>query len=90
MLIRIGIMPFVLGVILIASIVICKYISSPLIFLLVIIIVSILYQRDTNKKNNIKPSFEDVLVNLSKFIIIAGISGYIVVRIIGIFLPGFN
>ena len=83
-------MPFILGIIIIVSIVICKYIHYPVIFLLTIIIACTLYQKDTNKKNNIKANFEDTLINLSKFVIITGISGYIVVRIVGIFFTGFN
>ena len=85
-----GIMPFILGIIVIASIIICKYINNPGIFLLIIIVVCILYQIDTNKKNNIKANFEDTLINLSKFVIITGISGYIVVKIVGIFFTGFD
>ena len=85
-----GNMPFILGIIVIASIIMCKYINSPLIFLLIVIVVCILYQIDTNKKNNIKANFEDTLINLSKFVIITGISGYIVVKIVGIFFTGFD
>jgi hypothetical protein len=58
--------------------------------LLTIILVSIFYQRDTNRKNNKTDNFEETLINLSKFVIVAGILGYIVVRIVGLFLPGFD
>ncbi len=86
----ITIMPSVLGIIVITSIVLCKYFNSPKIFLLTIILVSIFYQRDTNRKNNKTDNFEETLINISKFIIVAGILGYIVVRIVGLFLPGFD
>jgi hypothetical protein len=85
-----GITPVILGVIIIASVAICKYFNTPMTFLLIITIVCILYQLDTNRKNNISANFEDTLVNLSRFIIVTGISGYIVVRIVGIFVTGFN
>lgn len=87
-------MPFILGIIIIVTIVICKYINrpliSPLILLLIIAIVCTLYQLDTNKKSNIKANYEDILINLSKFVIITGVSGYIVIRIVGIFFSGFD
>jgi hypothetical protein len=57
---------------------------------LVIILVSIYYQRDTKRKNNKVDNFEETLINISKFIIVSGILGYIVVRIVGLFLPGFD
>ena len=58
--------------------------------MLIIILISIYYQRDTNRKNNKADNFEETLINVSKFIIVAGILGYIVVRIVGFFLPGFD
>lgn len=82
--------PSLLGIIVIISIIIGKYFNSPTIFLLTIILVSIFYQRDTNRKNNKTDNFEETLINLSKFVIVAGILGYIVVRIVGLFLPGFD
>jgi prolipoprotein diacylglyceryltransferase len=85
----IAITPFLLSAIVIVSLVICKYFHSSGIFLLVVILASIFYQRDTNKKNNKRDNFEDILINVSKFIIITGILGYLVVRIVGLFLPGF-
>jgi hypothetical protein len=51
---------------------------------------TIFYQTDTNKKYNRTYNFEDTLINISKFIIISGILGYLVVTIVGLFLPGFN
>jgi hypothetical protein len=83
----IAIIPYFLGIIVIVSIVIGKYFHSSGIFLLIIILASIFYQIDTNKKNNKKYNFEETLINVGKFIIVAGILGYIIVRIIGIFLP---
>jgi hypothetical protein len=76
-----------LGSIVIISIVACKYFHSPKIFLLIIILTSIYYQIDTNKNNNKTYNFEETLINVSKFIIIVGILGYGVVRIIGLFFP---
>jgi|WetSurMetagenome_2_1015567.scaffolds.fasta_scaffold264791_1 hypothetical protein len=82
--------PSVLGIIVIAAILLCKYYNSPKIFLLVVILASVFYQRDTNKRNNKTDNFEETLINVSKFIILAGILGYIVVRIVGLFLPGLD
>lgn len=79
--------PFFLAITVISSIVICKYYNVPSIFFLIVILASIFYQIDTNKKNGKKSNFEDTLINVSKFIIITGISGYILVRILGLFLP---
>ncbi len=85
-----ALVPSVLGIIVITTIVLCKYFNTPVIFLLIVILASIFYQRDTNKKNNKTDNFEETLINVSKFIIVAGILGYIVVRIVGLFLPGFD
>jgi hypothetical protein len=82
--------PSLLGIIVIITIIICKYSNSPKIYLLTIILVSIFYQRDTNRKNNKTDNFEETLINVSKFIIVSGIFGYIIVRIVGVFLPGFD
>ena len=76
-----------LGGIVVISLVVCKYFHSPRIFLLIIILTSIYYQRYTNKNNNKTYNIEKILINISKFIIIAGILGYGVVRIIGLFFP---
>lgn len=51
---------------------------------------SIFYQVDTNKKSEQIYHFEETLINVSKFIIISGISGYVIVRIVGLFLSGFD
>jgi len=61
----------------------------PKIFLLIIIIASILYQIDF-KKNNKNSNYEETLINLSRFIIISGIFGYVSVRIVGLFVNKFN
>lgn len=82
--------PSVLGIIVIAAIILCKYFNSPKIFLLVVILTSIFYQKYTNRKKDKADNFEETLINLSKFIIVTGILGYIVVRIVGLFLPGFD
>jgi len=82
--------PYILGIIVVISIIICKYFNTPIIFLVSIILVSIYYQRYTNKINNKADNFEETLINVSKFIIVSGILGYIVVRIVGLFLPGFD
>lgn len=81
------IIPFFLVGAVIVSLVICKYFHIPSVFFLAIILASIFYQIYTNKKNNKTYNFEDTLINVSKFIIITGILGYIIVRIIGLFLP---
>jgi hypothetical protein len=85
----IAIEPFLLSAIVIISMVICKYLYGPSIFLLVVILASIFYKINNNKKYNKTYNFEDTLINVSKFIIITGILGYIIVRIIGVFLPVF-
>lgn len=82
--------PSVLGIIVIAALFLCKYSHSPKIFLLIVLLASIFYQKETNKKNNRTDNFEETLINVSKFIIVSGILGYIVIRIVRFFLPGFN
>jgi len=80
----------IIGIIVIISIIVCKYFNSPNIFLLTIILVSIYYKKDSNSKNNNTDNFEEILIKLSKFLIVSVIFGYIVVRIVGLFLPGFD
>ena len=82
--------PYILGIIVVILIIICKYFNIPIIFLMSIILISAYYQRYTNKINNKADNFEETLINLSKFVIVAGILGYIAVRIMGLFLPGFD
>ena len=82
--------PFALGLIIVTSIIGSKYYNNPKIFLLIVILASIYYQKDTNKNNDKKYNFEDTLINVSKFIIISGVLGYIVVRIVGLFVAGFD
>jgi hypothetical protein len=81
--------PAILGFLLIASLVIGKYFQKPVIFILAVILTSILYQRDSNKENNKTANFEETLINVSKFVIVAGILGIIVVKLLGLFFPEF-
>lgn len=90
MLRSIGIIPSLLGTGVIITIVICKYFNSPKIYLLTIILASMFYQININKRDNKMSNFEETLINVSRFIIITGITGYIIVKIIGFFYPGFN
>ncbi len=90
MLRSIGIIPSLLGTSVIITIVICKYFNSPKIYLLIIILASLFYQINTNKIDNNSSNFEETLINISRFIIITGIMGYIIVKIIGFFYPGFD
>lgn len=83
-------MPSVLGIVVIASLVLCKYFNSATIFLLVVLLASILYQRETNRRNQRTDNIEEILINVSKFIIITGIIGFIVIRIVRLFFPGFD
>ena len=86
----IALVPSVLGFIVIISLVISKYLQKPIIFLLIVVLAAILYQRETNRENKRTDNFEETLINVSKFIIVTGISGYLVVRIVGLFLTGFD
>lgn len=90
MLKSIRLIPFALGIIMVSSIIVCKYFHYPKIFLLIFILASIYYQKDTARKNDEKYNFEDTLINVSIFIIISGVLGYIVVRIVGLFVAGFD
>jgi hypothetical protein len=82
--------PVVLGIIIIAALVICKYFNTPELFLVILVLASIFYQRDTNQKNHKTHNFEETLINVSKFIIVTGILGYVVAKVVGLFLPGFD
>jgi integral membrane sensor domain MASE1 len=86
----IALLPSVLGLIVVISLVIAKYFNNAALFLVLVVLASILYQRDRNRRQNRTDNFEETLVNVSIFIIVSGISGYLVVRIVGLFLPGFN
>ena len=86
----IALVPSVLGFIVITSLVISKYLQKPIIFMLIMVLAAILYQRDTNRENERSYNFEETLINVSKFIIVTGILGYLVVRIVGLFLTGFD
>lgn len=83
----IEIVPFFLSIIVIVSIVLCKYFNKPTVLLLIFVLTSVIYLRKRNNKNY---NFSETLIDLSKFIIIAGISGYIVTKIVGLFFPGFE
>jgi len=85
----IAVMPFFLGIIVIASIILCKYFDSPKLFLLVILLASILYQRDCNRENNKNYNYEETLINVSKFILLSVVFGCIIAKILGLFLPDF-
>lgn len=86
----IAVTPFFLAGAVIFSLIICKYFHFPLTFFLVFILASIFYQIDTVKKNNRTYNIQETLINISKFIIIVGILGYIIVKIVGLFLPIFK
>lgn len=86
----ITIIPFYFGCIVVISIVICKYYHRPDILLLSIILTSYVYQIVTNRKSNQVYNFDEALINVSQFIIISGITGYLVVTIISYLLSGFD
>ena len=81
---------FVLGLIMVTAIVAGKYFNSPRIFLLIVILISIVYYKSIDKNTKIYNGCEDSLIGVAKLIIISGIIGYLIVRIIGIFIIGFN
>jgi hypothetical protein len=83
-------LPSLLGLIVIISIAVGKYLQSPLIFLLSIIVMSIFYRKYTNKKNNKIGNSEETLINISKFIIVTGILGFVIVRIMSLLFLGFD
>ncbi len=83
-------LPFFWGCIIVISLVICKYYNSPKVLLIFIIMSSFFYQVVTNRKNNKVYDIDEVLINISQFIIISGIMGYLVVKIIGHLLSGFD
>jgi hypothetical protein len=86
----IPLLPAVLGVIVAGTLIVSKYFQEPVIFLVIVVVAAILYQRETNWKNKKTGNFEETLINVSIFIIVTGISGYLVMRIIGLFVPGFD
>lgn len=78
--------PFFLGCIVVISLFICKSFNSPKLFLLIIILTSIFYQIFISRKYDRIFNFEEKLINMSKFIVISGVSGvtaYLIVRTIG-------
>jgi hypothetical protein len=70
--------------------VVCKYYHSPKVFLLIMILTLIFYQKNTGGVNHRVDNFEGILVNVSKFIIVTGILGVIVVRILFFIFPEVN
>jgi hypothetical protein len=84
------IMQYLLGIIVIISIIICKYFNIAKTFLLIMALVLMLYQRNINKMHNNTIKLEDTVVNISQFVIIAGVFGVVVSKIVGFFLIGFN
>lgn len=90
MLKSIRLIPLALGLIIVTSIMVCKYFHSPKIFLLIVLLAAIYYQKDSDRKNDEKSRFEDTLINVSKFIILSGILGYMVVKIVGLVVAGFD
>jgi hypothetical protein len=83
-------MPLVLGFLVVVSLVVSKYFEFSSPFILTVVLASILYQRETNRQNNRIDTVEETLINVSKFIIITGLIGYIALRMISLFLPGFE
>lgn len=82
--------PFLFGCLVVVSVVLCKYFHSPKILVLAIFLSSYIYQKITDKENNIVNSFEGKVINISQFIIVSGIVGFVVVKILGFLLPGFD
>ncbi len=87
---QIGIMSFFLSGTVIAFIFICKYFRNSSIFLLVFILAAILHQRSITKRTNTKYSFEEKLINCSKFIFITGVIGVVMITIVGMFYPALT
>lgn len=67
-----------------------KYLQIPEIFLAVVILASVFYQRYYNNKKSNNISIEDKFTKLSQFFIVIGILGVIFVKIIGISLDLIN
>jgi 1,4-dihydroxy-2-naphthoate octaprenyltransferase len=82
--------PTVLGLVVIVSLGISKYYQKPAIFLLMVLLTSLLYQRGRNRRQQRTDNFVEALINISKFIVVTGILGYVALRITGFFLPGFD
>lgn len=83
-------MPYFLGCIVVASLVVCKYIHGSAYFILSLVLCCYLLQKNNNKTSNKIYNYDDIIINMSQFIIISGIIGYIVVKIIGVFVSGFE
>lgn len=74
----------------IVALIICKLFNSPTIFLLIIILASIGYQFLGSRNHSRSINLDEMLINMSQFIIVSGIIGYIVVRVLSYFYRGFN
>jgi hypothetical protein len=85
-----GRMPLVLGFMVIVSLVVSKYYKLPILFFLSVVLASLLYQRVTNREKQRTENVEETLINVSKFIIITGILGYITLRLMNLFFPGLG
>jgi hypothetical protein len=79
---------FAFGFIVIVGIIISKYLQIPEVFLIVTFFVSLLYLRNNKHTNSIK--FEYGLISLAQFIVIIGALGFIIVKIMGLFLSHFD
>lgn len=78
-----------LSIIVIVSIILSKYFNTPIIFLLVVLVASIFFQKDSNKRSDKNYNFDETLINLSKFIILSVSLGVIISKILGFFLLDF-
>jgi hypothetical protein len=83
-------MPLVLGFLVVVALIVSKYFEFSSLYFLTVVLASILYQRETNRQNNRTDTIEETLINVSKFIIVTGITGYIALRMISLFFPGFE
>lgn len=77
--------PIILGAITIISVIIAKYMQSPEIFILTVFITSYLYHKYTTPKDAAKLDFDSKVVNIAKFIIIVGVIGVALVKILELF-----
>jgi Holliday junction resolvase len=59
-------------------------------FLLSIILLSYVYQTVAKRKYNKVYIHDEALLNITRFIIISGIVAFLIVKIIGFLLPGFD
>lgn len=81
---------FTLGLIVIVGIIVSKYLQIPEVVLIVMALTSLLYLRTFYGQEIINNNFMYLLIKLSHFIIIIGIFGFIIVKIMGVFLDAFD